>query len=270
MDTEIAIRDFLISRRTKLRPEDLGLPRQGMRRVRGLRREEVAALANVSVDQYIRLERGQASRVSDAVVDAVAHALRLTPGECRYLRSLARPAAASPEAGAGRPVRESVQRFLDSMCDTPAYLVGRGGAILAWNRMAVLVFVDFARVPTARRTVGLLVFTDPRARLLYVDWEVKAREAVAYLRTESGKRPHDAALSRQIEELAEASADFRRLWAAQLVLDHTHDITHLNRPPVGTLDLTWEAFQPKGDPDELVIVYTAANARTAAALGRLA
>ncbi len=271
MDTSDALRDFLISRRARLRPGDVGLPDHGVRRVSGLRREEIASLAAVSVEHYIRLERGQASRVSDAVLDAVADALRLSTGERRYLRSLARPAAgpAAGERAAG--VRPSVQRVLDSMARTPAYLVGAGGAVLAWNRPAATVFTDFGQVPVAERTVGRLVFVDPYARRLYVDWEAKAREAVSYLRTETGKRPRDAALAREIAHLADHSADFRRLWSQQHVLETTHSTVVLRcAPPHERLEFSWEALQMTGDPDEVVLVYTAApGTPTEAALREL-
>ncbi|AZS89499.1 XRE family transcriptional regulator [Streptomyces griseoviridis] len=283
MDTSDALRDFLISRRARLRPGDVGLPDHGVRRVSGLRREEIAALAAVSVEHYIRLERGQASRVSDAVLDAVADALRLSTGERRYLRSLARPAAGADGAdradatgrngavSGGRGVRPSVQRVLDSMTDTPAYLVGRGGAVLAWNRPAARVFVDFGRVPVAERTVGRLIFVDPYARWLYVDWEAKAREAVSYLRTETGKRPQDRELAREIGDLAAHSADFRRLWSEQHVLETTHATVVLRcGPPHDRLEFSWEALQMTGDPDEVVLVYTAApGTPTASALREL-
>ncbi|MEW1722005.1 helix-turn-helix domain-containing protein [Streptomyces sp. NPDC093109] len=262
MDTPNALRDFLRSRRARLHPHDVGLPDHGVRRVRGLRREEIATLAAVSVEHYIRLERGQASRVSDTVLDAVADALRLSPGERQYLRSLARPSAPAEGARSGTEadgggVRPSVQRVLDSMSDTPAYLVGRGGVVLAWNRPASDVFADFALIPVERRTVGQLVFTDPQARLLYVDWEAKAREAVSYLRTETGKRPRDPELAREIRHLSECSEDFRRLWSEQHVLETTHSTVVLRRPPYGLLEFSWEALRMTGDPDEIVLVYTA-------------
>ncbi|MFF6993315.1 transcriptional regulator [Streptomyces sp. NPDC010273] len=256
MDTFDALRDFLISRRARLRPQDVGLPDHGVRRVRGLRREEVAMLAAVSVEHYIRLERGQAFRVSDAVLDAVAEALRLSTGERRYLRSLARPSTGSDHEGS-RSVRPSVQHILDSMAGTPAYLVGRRGSILAWNRLAAAVFADFGGIPSEQRTVGRLVFTDPRARWLYVDWEAKAREAVSYLRTETGKRPRDPELIREIDELACHSEDFRRLWSEQHVLETTHSTVVLRcNPPHQQLEFSWEGLQLTSDPDEIVLVYT--------------
>ncbi|RDG34565.1 MmyB family transcriptional regulator [Streptomyces corynorhini] len=264
MDTSEALRDFLISRRARLRPRDVGLPEHGVRRVRGLRREEIATLAAISVEHYIRLERGQASRVSDAVLDAVADALRLSTGERQYLRSLARPTGRTGSAG-GTGVRPSVRHLLGSMTDTPAYLVGRGGAILAWNRLAVTIFADFAAIPAEHRTVGRLVFTDSHARRLYVDWEAKAREAVSYLRTETGKRPHDPELAREIGHLTESSADFRRLWSQQHVLETTHATVLLHCPPHGRLEFFWEALQLTGEPDEVVLVYTAAPGSPSAA-----
>ncbi|MFJ6137848.1 helix-turn-helix domain-containing protein [Kitasatospora sp. NPDC092286] len=257
MDPSGALRDFLLSRRARLRPDDVGLSGHGPRRVAGLRREEVAELAAVSLEHYIRLERGHASQVSDAVLDAVADALRLSPGERRYLHSLARPPAGHEKTS--RPgVRPSVQHVLDSMIDTPAYLVGPGGTVLAWNRLAAAVFADFSRIPAGQRTVGRLVFTHPRARRLYADWEAKAREAVSYLRTETGKRPHDPALADEIRQLTARSEDFRRLWSEQLVLETTHSTVRLICPPFGRLELSWETLQLTDSPDEVVLVYTAA------------
>lgn len=269
VDTKAAIREFLVSRRTRLRPRTSAYPWRGVRRVEGLRREEVAALANVSVDQYVRLERGQASRVSDAVIDAVAVALRLTANEHRYLRTLARPAT-PPRQAAGRrgPVRPSVQLFLDSMRCTPAYLVGHCGAILAWNHLAAHAFLDFADVPEARRTLGRLVFTDPRARDIYVDWPTKARETVAYLRTEAAARPHDPEFARQIARLRQESPEFADLWDRHSIMELTHDITRL-RTRAGTVELSWDAFQMADDAHEFIVVYTPTTPAAAATLARL-
>ncbi|GAA1256947.1 helix-turn-helix transcriptional regulator [Kitasatospora nipponensis] len=270
MDLSTALRDFLVSRRARLRPDDVGLPVHGTRRVAGLRREEIAALAAMSVEHYTRLERGKASRVSDAVLTAVADALRLSPGERRYLHSLARPATADDGAGPSG-VRPSVRSVLDSMLLAPAYLVGRGGTVLAWNRLATAVFVDFAQIHPEGRTIGRLVFTDPRTRLLYLDWERKARETVAYLRTEVGRRPHDPVLAEEISQLCSRSQDFRRLWRQQVVLETTHSTFLIAHPPSEALELSCEALQLAGDPDELIVAYTAApGSASEAALHRLA
>ncbi|WP_424638538.1 helix-turn-helix transcriptional regulator [Embleya sp. AB8] len=263
MDPSSALREFLVSRRARLRPGDVGLSADGPRRVVGLRREEVAALAAVSVDHYIRLERGQASRVSDAVLDAVADALRLTPGERRYLRNLARPPARpdDPEAA----VRPGLRTLLDAW-GAPAYLVGRNGVIQAWNRSACRVFLDFDEVPPERRSIGGLIFADPRTKELYVDWESKAHETIAYLRTEIGKRPSDPVLTGHIRELIAVSPDFARLWSAQKMFDLAHGTVRIRNPVVGTLALTYESLFPTDDPDQVVIAYAAANPATAAAL----
>ncbi|MGW1198007.1 helix-turn-helix domain-containing protein [Streptomyces sp. NPDC002536] len=274
MDRKTALRDFLVFHRSRLSPGDLGLHVHGPRRVAGLRREEVAALASVSVDQYIRLERGHTSLVSDAVLDAVAGALRLTPGERRYLRALARRPVtddAPPRAGEWS-VRDSRQRILDSLRDSPAYLVGRNGAVLAWNRLATRVFFDFPRIPSRDRSLGRLMFTHPRARSLFLDWERTAREIVAYLRTETLRRPHDTELAAHVGGLLAESADFRRLWSAQFPFNNTHEPSRLACTELGTtLQLSWEAFEPTDAADAWMVVYTAAEGSPSAdALRRLA
>jgi transcriptional regulator with XRE-family HTH domain len=244
----------------------VGLSDDGPRRVAGLRREEVAALAAVSVDHYIRLERGQASRVSDTVLDAVAEALRLTPGERRYMRNLARPVASSNGTRAG--VRPGMRVLLDAW-DAPAYLIGRNGAILAWNRWACRVFLDFAEVPPERRSIGGLVFADPRTRVLYADWERKAHETVAYLRTEVGRRPRDPLLAAHIRELTALSPDFVRMWSAQSMFDLAHGTCRIRHPVAGEVELTYESLYPTDDPDQVVIAYAAADSASATALRRL-
>ncbi|MBD0669319.1 helix-turn-helix domain-containing protein [Streptomyces sp. CBMA156] len=271
MDIAEALRDFLVSRRARLHPDEVGIPVHGTRKVSGLRREEVADLAAMSVEHYTRLERGHASRVSDTVLDAVCDALRLSPGERRYLRSLARPAG-TEETGLAAERWPGLKPVLDAMVLTPAYLVGPGGAILAWNRLAAAVFLDFGRLHPRDRTVGRLVFTDPRVRRLYPDWETKARETVGLLRTEVGRRPRDAALAREIAELREHSPQFRRLWGEHVVLEETHTTLLLASPRVaGPLSLSAAALYPADHPDLVIAVYTAApGSASERALHRLA
>ncbi|RLU79714.1 transcriptional regulator [Streptomyces griseocarneus] len=273
MNRKIALRDFLTFHRSRLSPGRMGLPVHGPRRVAGLRREEVAALASVSVDQYIRLERGHTSLVSDTVVDAVAGALALTPGERRYLHALAqRPMTATPTRAGDEGVRDSQQHVLDSLRDSPAYVVGRNGAIVAWNRLAARVFFDFPRIAPRDRSLGRLMFTHPRARSLFLDWEGSAREIVAYLRTETARRPHDAELASHVGRLLEASPDFRRLWTTQFTFDNAREPSRLAYPALGTtLRLTWEAFEPTDSADAWMVIYTAAeDSASAAALRRMA
>ncbi|WP_031066490.1 helix-turn-helix domain-containing protein [Streptomyces sp. NRRL WC-3742] len=257
MDQVETLRDFLMSRRARLRPEEVGLPVHGVRKVRGLRREEVAGLAAMSVEHYTRLERGRASCVSDGVLDAVADALRLSAGERRYLRTLARPSDAE-DTGLPQERWRGLQSVLDSMALTPAYVVGAGGAILAWNRLATAVFLDFGRLSPEERTIGRLVFTDPRVRRLYVDWEGKARETVGLLRSEVGKRPRDAALAQEIAELREHSPEFRRLWSEHVVQEDRHATLQLLCPRAGgPLRLSVSVLNLADYPDLLIPVYTA-------------
>ncbi|MFI6151135.1 helix-turn-helix domain-containing protein [Kitasatospora sp. NPDC051170] len=257
MDQVETLRDFLMSRRARLRPEEVGLPVHGVRKVRGLRREEVAGLAAMSVEHYTRLERGRASCVSDSVLDAVSDALRLSAGERRYLRSLARPSG-TEDTGLPQERWPGLQSVLDSMALTPAYVVGAGGAILAWNRLATAVFLDFGRLSPEQRTIGRLVFTDPRVRRLYVDWDSKARETVGLLRSEVGKRPRDAALAREIAELREHSAEFSRLWSEHVVQEERHATLQLLCPGVGgPLRLSVSVLNLADYPDLLIPVYTA-------------
>ncbi|MDT0447820.1 helix-turn-helix transcriptional regulator [Streptomyces hesseae] len=274
MNRKTALRDFLMFHRSRLSPGPMGLRVHGPRRVAGLRREEVAALASVSVDQYIRLERGHTSLVSDTVVEAVAGALRLTPGERRYLRALAqRPLTADASA---RPcdegVRDGRQRILDSLRDSPAYVVGRDGAIVAWNRPAARVFFDFSRIAPRDRSLGRLMFTHPRARSLFLDWEGSAREIVAYLRTETVRRPRDGELAAHVGGLLAESPDFRRLWTTQFAFDSTRKPSRLACPTLGTtLQLTSEAFEPTDASGTWMVIYTAdEDSPSADALRRMA
>ncbi|GAA2265430.1 helix-turn-helix transcriptional regulator [Streptomyces amakusaensis] len=267
------LRNFLLSRRARLVPGDVGLPTSGSRRVHGLRREEVAALADVSVDHYIRLERGRGSQVSDTVLDAVARALRLTPAEHRHLYRLARPdALAETLAGtdpAETPVRSGVRQALQAL-SAPAYLVGARGTVREWNGPACEVFLDFARITPERRLIGWIIFTDPRARELYVDWESKAHETTAFLRTEVAQYPHDAELAAHVAELSAASEDFRALWSRHAVLGVAHGTTAIRHPGSGVLELSYETMRLTDDPREFVVVYSAAaGSPSAAALARL-
>ncbi|MGI5336385.1 hypothetical protein ACQEVS_02740 [Streptomyces sp. CA-181903] len=169
-------------------------------------------------------------------------------------------------------MRASVRRLLDTLEGSPAYLIGRDGAILAWNRLATRVFVDFADFPAERRTIGWIVFTEPRARTLYLDWESKARETVAYLRSVTGRWPHDRELARHVAELRAVSPDFDRIWTELPVLDTTHATCRLRGPEAGTtLELSWETFQLTDNPEEIMVAYTAAEGSpTAAVLRELA
>ena len=209
MDNGNEIRDFLVSRRARITPEQAGLPAYGgNRRVAGLRREEVALLAGVSIDYYVRLERGRAAGASDSVLEGVARALQLDEAERAHLFDLARAAAAprAPQAphrpmsqpGRGPGIRPSVRRILDSMTTTPAYVRNARLDMLATNRLGAALFSPVLSSPAQPANNARFLFLDPAAREFYADWERQAQDVVASLRTEAGQSPHDKGLSNLI------------------------------------------------------------------------
>ncbi|UUN26748.1 helix-turn-helix transcriptional regulator [Streptomyces sp. FIT100] len=288
MDRRTELRDFLRSRRARVSPSAAGLRAYGSRRrVPGLRREELAQLAGVSVDYYVRLEQGRGGKVSAEILDSVATALRLDEIERQHLHALVhssggpRSAAESPHtAGAGlgsvhgrreQQVRPGLQRVLDTLEHSPAYVVGRRLQILAWNHLARVLIADFPRMPEEDRNLARLTFLDTTARRRYVDWQKKADDTVAFLRVDVGRHPYDAELTALIAELSATSEDFRRMWADHTVRDETHGAKPLHHPRVGALDLTFETFRIPDDPDQALTVYTAEpGSPAAAALKRLA
>lgn len=270
LHAEIEISSFLKARRGALDPAELGLPGGvGRRRVRGLRREEVAQLAGISVDYYTRIEQGRAPAISDSVLDAIARALRLSGGEVTYLRNIAvprrRPAdcvAPGPDGGPctvpRQTVRPEIQRLLDAMETTvPAMVLGRGLDILAWNALGGRIAFDLPALAPDRRNTALLVFLDPAARALHPDWEAKAVEVVGNLRAESGRHPEDPRICEVVNELLAHSRDFRRIWETQSVYECLRGTKSLLHPHVGELVLTFESFRLSTDPDQALVTYTA-------------
>lgn len=277
MNHKAELGEFLRSRRARLRPEDAGLRTYGeRRRVPGLRREELAQLAGVSADYYVRFEQGRTGNVSDEVVNAVAGALRLGADERTHLRRLVRAAqgstAAAPDAYAARQeVRPGLRRLLESIPHTPAFIGGRRTDILAWNSLFAALVVDPGALPVAARNKARLVFLDAEVRGRYVNWETKARDLVAFMRLDAGRHPDDPAFAELLAELTEGSADFRRLWAEHEVKDKTHGNYHVRHPELGELTLAYETFRVSDDPDQVLITYTAeAGSPSEAALRVLA
>ncbi|WP_055587677.1 helix-turn-helix domain-containing protein [Streptacidiphilus griseoplanus] len=259
MDQRTTLTEFLRSRRARLQPEDVGLPYFGSRRrVPGLRREELAQLAGVSVAYYVRLEQGNARNVSAAVLNAVADALRLDPAEREHLNHLAKPRPRRTRA-AGRPqrVRPALQHLLDAMEGIPAYVIGRRSDVIAWNRMACALFGDFAALPPDQRNMAWLTFMEPASRELYDDWESKARDVVAGLRMDAGRYPDDPRLASLIGELSVKSEEFRCWWAAHDVRDRGPCVKHLHHPVVGRLTLAYETLVLPIDTDQLLMTYHA-------------
>ncbi|MFD0690911.1 helix-turn-helix transcriptional regulator [Actinomadura fibrosa] len=256
LDRRAELGEFLRSRRARLNPKELGLPDYGgRRRVPGLRREELAQLAGVSVDHYVRLEQGRTLHFSEAVLDAVARALRLDEVERQHLYRLARP---WPEGAAEAPqqVRPGLRRLLDSTGDVPAYIVGRNTDVLAWNDLAAALITDFGALPPRERNLARLVFLDEGMRSLYEDWRGKAGDVAAYLRLDAGRHPDDPATSALIEELSAASPEFREVWAEHHLKDKTHGRYVYLHPVVGRLDLGFETLRPPGDADQALIAHT--------------
>ncbi|WP_377272696.1 helix-turn-helix domain-containing protein [Peterkaempfera sp. SMS 1(5)a] len=259
MDQRTALSEFLRSRRARLQPEDVGLPYFGSRRrVPGLRREELAQLAGVSVAYYVRLEQGNAQNVSATVLNAVAEALRLDPAEREHLNHLAKPRPRRPRTTA-RPqrVRPALQHLLEAMEGIPAYVIGRRSDVIAWNRMAGALFGDFSAMPPDQRNMAWLIFMDQASRELYDDWESKARDVVAGLRMDAGRYPDDPRLASLIGELSVKSEEFRCWWAAHDVRGRGPCVKRLHHPVVGHLTLAYETLVLPIDPDQLLVTYHA-------------
>ncbi|MER6731623.1 helix-turn-helix transcriptional regulator [Streptomyces puniciscabiei] len=259
LDRRAELSEFLRSRRARLKPEDVGLPEFGRhRRVPGLRREELAQLAGVSVAYYTRLEQGNGRNVSAEVLDSIARALRLSDAEHAHLTHLAKPKSHKKKPAARQQqVRVALRQLLDTMDGVPAYVVGRRSEILAWNRMAAALFGDWAELPAAERNWARLTFLRPDYRELFVDWEQKAIDIVCALRMDAGCYPDDPRLSALVGELSVKSEEFRRLWATHDVKEKSHGVKRLHHPLVGDLSLNWESFRLAGDADQSLITYHA-------------
>jgi transcriptional regulator with XRE-family HTH domain len=262
MDHRSEIRDFLTTRRAGLTPEQAGLPVYGgNRRVAGLRREEVALLAGVSVDYYTRLERGNLSGVSESVLEALARALQLNEAERVHLYDLARQANLTPAAARRRrpstgSVRPAVQQLLDGMTMAPAYVRNGRLDVLGSNQLGRAVFAPlFAAITTPN--IARFIFLDPDSPDFYRDWDELAGDAVALLRAEAGRDPYDRELSDLIGELSTRSNDFRRRWAAHDVRLHRTGIKRLHHPVVGDLTLAYESLELTADSGLRLNAYSA-------------
>ncbi|MEO3873721.1 helix-turn-helix transcriptional regulator [Nonomuraea sp. B12E4] len=256
-ESNTELRDFLRSRRAKITPEEAGLtPQPGARRVPGLRREEVAQLAGVSVDYYVRLERGRHVNVSESVLYAIARALRLNELERAHLFRVARPTRSRPRALPPQRVRPGLRLLLDSLTEVPAIVLGRRMDVLATNRLGQALYTDFEALPARDRNIARLIFLDDRFRSLYADWEDAARGIVSSLRLYAGRHPHDPALAELVGELSIRDADFRSWWADHDVFQRTHGTKRYHHPLVGELVLGYEAFTPADDPEQTLGVST--------------
>ncbi|MFD3703890.1 helix-turn-helix domain-containing protein [Nocardia sp. NPDC058658] len=252
MDGRSELTSFLMSRRARLRPEAVGLTTYGdRRRVPGLRREEIAQLAGVSVTHYVRLEQGQSRNISAEVLDAVAAALGLTDDEREYLGNLVHPPHNEPCSGPTE-VRTDLVHLVNSITQVPAYITGRYGNVLAWNAMTATVLYDFAAVPPALRTWTHLIFLDSPFRAMFcaADWLDIARCQVAFTRIAWSRHPRDPALATHLSSLREHSAEFRALWDEHEVGTWPPRRVRLDHPELGPLELALETMQPGESRDQ--------------------
>lgn len=263
MDNRDEVRAFLSSRREKVSPEQAGIPAYGNRRVAGLRRGEVAALAGVSVEYYTRLERGNLAGASENVLDAVARALRLDDTETAHLHHLARAAGPTPTRARARrdkapEVRPAIRRVLASMTGVPAFLRNHRFDILAANPLGMALYTPMFAANAALPVNSMrFTFLNPHAQAFYLDWAQVARSAVAALRIASAQNPDDQQLMNLIGELSMRSEPFRGWWAAQDVYVHRHGTKGFRHPAVGELELSFEALDLAGDDALTVLTYSA-------------
>ncbi|WP_259316137.1 helix-turn-helix domain-containing protein [Capillimicrobium parvum] len=273
MDPARDIAEFLTSRRARVTPEQVGLRTYGPRRVKGLRREEVASLAGVSVDYYKRLERGNASGVSDGVLEALAEALLLDAAERAHLHDLARavnPVAPKRRRPGPQRVRPVVQQIVDGM-SAPAIVRGSRLDYLSANALGRALYAPVFESVEQPANSARFTFLDPAAREFYVDWERTAKDLVAHLRSLVGQNPFDKALSDLVGELATRSPEFAAWWAAHNVRYHQTGTKRLRHPLVGELELSYEVMDLAGDSGLTIAAYgVEPGSRSAQALDLLA
>ncbi|MED7931674.1 helix-turn-helix transcriptional regulator [Nonomuraea sp. LP-02] len=262
MDNRSEVRAFLTSRRAKITPGQAGLPVAGQRRVPGLRRSEVAALAGMSVEYYAKLERGHLAGVSAGVLDALARALHLDDAERAHLLRLAHEADGSnailrrrrPKQPAARP---TLQWMLDAITTAPAIIGNHRSDLLAANHLGRAMYSDLYADPTRPPNFARFTFLDSAARRFFPDWDLAADMTVANLRTAAGQDPHDKALHDLVGELSTRSDDFRRRWAAHNVRTHGTGVKHFRHHVVGDLTLTYESMDLRAEPGLSMTIYTA-------------
>ena len=263
MDNRPQVREFLISRRERISPAQAGLPAYGggNRRVKGLRREEVALLAGVSNDYYVRMERGNLAGASEAVLDGIASALQLDEAERAHLFDLARAATPAPpqqRRSKASGVTGGIQQILDAITDAPAWVRNARHDMLAANRLARALYAPVLADPRRPANNARFIYLDPAGREFFADWERAADDIAAMLRSEAGSNPHDKQLIELIGELSTRSQEFRSRWAAHNVRFHRTGHKRIHHPVVGTLDLDFEAMEFPAHPGLTLLAYTAA------------
>lgn len=252
MDNQAEASEFLRTRRARITPAQAGIIGGGRRRVAGLRREEVAMLAGMSVDYYAKMERGHLTGVSAEVLASLARALQLDEAETEHLQDLARWAGPAPLRRRTVPtetrVRPSLQRFLDGITGSPTWVLNRQSDIVAANPAGRALLRPILEDPASRGNNARFAFFSPAARIYYPDWEQGASSIVATLRSAAGRNPHDRGLTDLIGELVTRSDDFRLRWAAHDVRYHRTGVKRIRHPDVGDLEFTYEGFDLPDSP----------------------
>lgn len=276
MDERADVREFLMSRRAKLSPQEVGLPAGSTRRVAGLRRSEVASLAGVSVEYYARIERGGIGGASASVLDAIARALRLDEAERAHLFDLARAADGIPASGrtrrrSAKPAvsRPSLQWALESITEGVAFVRDARQDLLATNALGRAFYSPLIGGGGRTPNLARFQFLDPAAREFYPEWERFAEMCVAIMRAEAGRDPHDRGLQELVGELSTQSDVFRRLWAAHDVRIHGSGTKRFVHPVVGEVVLAYEELAVTAEPGLVLMVYTAEPASPSAERLRL-
>ncbi|WP_072314079.1 helix-turn-helix transcriptional regulator [Agrococcus sp. Marseille-P2731] len=261
MDNRAEVREFLVSRRSRITPEQAGVETFGdRRRVTGLRREEVARLAGVSVDYFTRLERGNLKGVSDEVLESIARALRLDDAEREHLFDLARSSQASPRVQRkplATDVRPEVRYLLDAITDAPAIVLNHRMDLVAGNELGYALHSPMYAGAERPANVSRFIFLDSRAKAYFPEWQRSADMNVAILRGEAGRNPHDAGLASLIGELSMRSEEFRTLWAAHDVRHHYAGLKRFVHPVVGALELHYLSVPLHGDRGMTLTTYPA-------------
>ncbi|MGW2841505.1 helix-turn-helix transcriptional regulator [Streptomyces sp. NPDC001493] len=261
MDQIVELGEFLRSCRARLDPAAVGMPRTARRRVPGLRREELAQLAGVSVDYYTRLEQGRSRTASPQILESLATALRLDHTEHAHLFDLANRRPAQPRRStpsSAERVSPAVHQLLTTLdaAYCPAFVLGRRTDVVASNSLSRALIADFDAMPANERNQSRFLFLDPAARDLYADWEAVAADTAAMLRMDAGRHPEDPKLGELVGELAVRSEHFSSYWAERRVHERTEGTKSYHHPVVGDLTVTYQALALPGDSDQTLFIYS--------------
>lgn len=261
VDQHREVASFLRSRREGVTPQQAGIISGGRRRVPGLRREEVALLANISVDYYAKIERGDLSGVSPEILDSLANALHLDEAETDHLHDLARAASPQSARRRQRPTAQAVspglQRFLDAVTGAPVWIRDRRMDFIGANDLGRALYAPVLEDADGQGNTARFMFLSPAARTFFPDWERGADDIVATMRGYAGQHPRDKALTDVVGELVTRSDAFGQRWAAHHVRHHRTGIKRINHPQVGDLELAYEAMDLPANPEWFMFAYTA-------------